>query len=372
MVRSFGGGGIENVEIHKANALAEISGNEVYLIVTDNPLNYHMAGEISPKVKFIDLGVNYYESTSIFEMLCKRPAKQRLHCKRLKQALNMIKPDIVVSADMAEKNIIPKIAGKWKTVREFHLVRTKHLPKSKSLWERFANYVSYLDQSRMVWKYDSIVTLTNEDKQSNWNGDERVEVIPNPVGFSCTESAALESKRVVAMGRLVEQKNFKSLIRAFKIVAEKHPDWTLDIYGEGPQRAMLNKKIADMGLEQNVFLRGYTDDARGVMLGASCFALSSLYEGFGVVLVEAMMCGLPIVSYACPCGPKDIISDGSDGFLVPVGDEQAMADRICQLIDDKELRQRMGKAAKEKANKYKIENIIPQWMNLFNRLIDKK
>ena len=108
------------------------------------------------------------------------------------------------------------------------------------------------------------------------------------------------------------------------------------------------------------------------MLKASAFVLTSIFEGFGLVIVEAMSCGLPVVSYACPCGPKDIISEGKDGYLVPVNDEEALAEKICLLIEDEEKRKEMGKAAKAKAEQYSVEHITDMWMKLFNALLHER
>ena len=182
----------------------------------------------------------------------------------------------------------------------------------------------------------------------------------------------LTEKRVIAAGRLVRQKNFASLIRAWKEVHAKHPDWKLDIYGEGSLKTSLEKLIADLQLEGAVCLQGKTQEIFKEMTNSSIFVLSSIYEGFGLVIVEAMSCGLPVVSYACPCGPKDIIEDGKDGFLVEVNDEQTLAARINQLIEDEELRRQMSQAALQKSEKYKMERIIPMWMDLFEKLKREK
>ena len=211
--------------------------------------------------------------------------------------------------------------------------------------------------------------LTEEDKTTNWKGWNNVSVIPNPVAFASEEVSRLEKNRVVSLGRLENQKNYASLIKSFKIVNGVHPNWNLDIYGSGSQRNQLQSLINELNLGENVHLMGTTNNVRNVLISASAFALSSIMEGFAVVLVEAMECGVPVVSYQCPCGPKDIISDGVDGFLVPVGNEQMMADRICTLIEDEELRRKMGASAKEKAKKYHIDDITKQWMSLFNELI---
>ena len=125
-------------------------------------------------------------------------------------------------------------------------------------------------------------------------------------------------------------------------------------------------------MTNNIFLKGYTYDIFSPLYKASIFTLTSLFEGLPLVIIEAMSCGVPVVSYACPCGPQDIIADGHDGFLVPVNNEKVLADRICRLIEDKELRKEMGKAARLKAEQYDIKNIIPMWMELFNQLINEK
>lgn len=146
----------------------------------------------------------------------------------------------------------------------------------------------------------------------------------------------------------------------------------LEIWGEGELRTELEEQIRNNQLTNNIFLKGYTYDIFSPLYEASIFTLTSLFEGLPLVIIEAMSCGVPVVSYACPCGPQDIIADGHDGFLVPVNNEKVLADRICRLIEDKELRKEMGKAARLKAEQYDIKNIIPMWMELFNQLINEK
>lgn len=173
------------------------------------------------------------------------------------------------------------------------------------------------------------------------------------------------------MGRLEHVKNFTSLISAFRIVAQRHPDWTLKIYGDGSLKDSLQNQINESGLQNNVFLMGFSNDMERALRQSSIFAFSSLVEGFALVIVEAMECGLPVVSYQCPCGPKDIITDGKDGFLVPVNDEQMLAEKICDLIEDENLRRQMAAAAREKALRYRDSSIAEQWMKLFEEIVNK-
>lgn len=371
-------GGIEKVTIVKANALAEIPGNEVFIVVKNLSGDFRIA-EISSKVHVVNLGVISRTAKTYIHLMINVLDDLRRYNRRLKKALNEIQPDIVVSTGQSERYKLPSIKGKWKTIRELHFVRSFFYNRIEvknigdKVWHYFMTmFVDNYDFGHKIWKYDRIVLLTEEDKKTNWPNDKRIEVIPNPQTFTSDRKSLLTAKKVVAVGRYVHQKNFTSLIQAFRLVVEKHPDWSLDIYGDGSEKMQLQSLIEEMGLESNVFLRGYTSQVREKMLEASCYVLSSLYEGFPLVLIEAMTCGLPVVSYACPCGPKDMMTDGKDGFLVPVGDERTLADRICRLIEDEELRKSMGQAAKETSEKYKLENVVQMWMDLFHRLLDDK
>lgn len=366
-------GGMEMVTINKANALADINGNEVYIVVIDN-----VRGEpfynISPKVKLIDFKIDFFKNDyqlSKLRYFFNVFYKKQLYKHRLKEFFKQLKPDIVVSVGDLEKNILPGLRKYVKAIiREFHFTRNFQNienPKFnffKSLGLKLENY--YLK------KYDHIIVLTREDLLKNWNEYKNVSVIPNPITFQSKQRALLENAKVISVGRLHFQKNYDSLIRAFRIVVNRHPGWSLDIYGPGPEKQSLQTLIHELQLDNNVFLKGRTSNVQEKMLEASCFVLSSRYEGLPLVIIEAMSCGLPIVSYDCPCGPKDIISDGIDGFLVPYGDEETLADKICILIEHPKIRQQMGNAAFQKADNYSTDKITQRWMNLFENITSNK
>lgn len=368
-------GGIQRVTIAKANALADISDNEVYIIVSDNREGL-IVHPLSPKVHLIDLDVNYYQDDwkSKWHVLKGIVVKRRKHKKKLAKVLHEINPDIVISVGQSEKNMIPAISGRWVKVRELHFTKNYRWFHAHSIFSKtLAIFGDLYDYFYKIRQYDRIIVLTYEDKESHWKGYKNVSVIPNPISFSdIAANNTLEGKKVIAIGRLNAPKNFSSLIRSYRIVAQKHPDWILEIYGDGEQKYNLLQLIEQFDLRKQVYLRGFTSEVQRELLNASCFVLSSTFEGFGLVITEAMSCGLPVVSYACPCGPKDIISEGVDGFLVPVNDEQGLADRICRLIENEEMRKAMGKAARLKAEQYRIEKIIPMWMDLFNQLLKEK
>ncbi len=364
-------GGIEFVTITKANALAALPGYEVYIIVTDNAKPPIVP--LHPAVKLIDLKINYFVNDwkSRWYVLYGIFVKRIIHKRRLARVLRQITPDIVVSVGRSEKNMIPKIRGNWKCIREFHSVRTYRNISATNLFKKILALGGNIADSFTLSRYDKIVTLTQEDKYTNWKPDDNVTVIPNPIRTSFNVHSELKAKRVVSSGRLVYVKNHISLIRAFRLVAIKHPDWSLDIYGEGELRRELEQEIKQLGLEENVKLCGCISNPAKAYSESSIFALSSIFEGLPLVLLEAMACGLPVVSYTCPCGPRDIITDGKDGFLVPVNDEQQLADRICRLIEHEDIRRQMGAAALEKSKNFSIDKIMILWTALFDSLVKK-
>jgi glycosyltransferase involved in cell wall biosynthesis len=363
-------GGIEMVTLTKANALATL-GYDVYLVVTDNKKQPIVP--LYPSVNLVDLDINYYADDwkSRWHVLYGIFVKRILHKKRLANLLHEIQPDVVVSVGTAEKNMLPKIRGKWKCIREFHYSRTYRILKSESVFDKILALGGNMLDKFTLRKYDMIVALTEEDKAANWKSYNNVVVMPNPIRSSFDVISNLMSKRIVVAGRLTRQKNFMSLVRAFSVVSAKHPDWSLDICGEGCQRQMLEQEIEHLNLCDNVNLHGFTSDLPTAYSESSLFVLTSVYEGLPLVIIEAMSCGLPIVSYACPCGPRDIISDGKDGFLVPVNDETLLADRICYLIEHEDVRLQMGAAAIEKSRQFSLDKIMARWTSLFDSLVSE-
>ena len=217
-------------------------------------------------------------------------------------------------------------------------------------------------------RYDATVVLTRQDREENWKGRKGVHVIPNPCIWKPERSSSLDCPKAVAVGRLVPVKGFNLLINAWEKVAVSHPEWTLEIWGDGPEREPLERLVREKGLEKNVLLCGSTGKVREKLLQSSMLVFSSLFEGFGMVLVEALACGVPCVAFECPCGPRDVISPEEDGLLIPPGNTDELARAIVRLMEQPELRSRMGAAARNKAARYAMEAVSSAWMKLFHEL----
>ncbi len=367
-------GGTERITVTKANALARIPTNEVFIIVAYNRNN---SINTLDNVKLIDLDVRYYADSGLGKIkeLLFVLNKRKEHARKMWSALESISPDIVVSTGMSEKFFIKNlsISSNPCFVREIHFSKYYRRLTSESLYEKIIAFWGELfDYKISIGGYDKIVVLTDEDRLTNWKSNPKVVSIPNPLSQPSTEISDLSNKTVISAGRLERQKNFESLISAWRYVSSKHPDWILKIYGYGSQYDLLLSQIKTLGLTGSVFLEGFSNDIMHEISQSSIYTLTSITEGMPLVLIEAMTCGVPIVSYMCPSGPKDIISENENGFLVPVGDEKALADRINQLIEVEELRRKMGGKALEMSKAYSLDMIIPRWMALFNELLEEK
>lgn len=367
-------GGIQAVTRAKAAALAAIPGNEVVLVIAND--SRQTASSLPQGVRVVHLGVNYYEDDwkGFLYVLKGILVRRRRHAVALRNVLDELKPDIVISVGQSEKFMIPRLSRNrpWKTVREFHYSGTYRKDYARlqgGLRARLVAAVSdFYEFGLGQGSYDATVVLTRQDREENWRGKYGVHVIPNPCILRPERSAALECRRAAAVGRLVPVKGFDLLIQAWEKVAAVHPEWELDIWGDGPERGALERLVREKGLQGKVFLRGVTGDVQGRLLQSSMLVFSSLFEGFGMVLVEAMACGVPCVAFECPCGPRDVISPEVDGLLVPPGDVEQLSLAIIRLMEQPELRRSMGAAAREKAAHYALDAMAAHWMDLFREL----
>ena len=354
-------GGLEAITVAKANLLAE-KGHQVWIITCCDG-SPRSPFPLSEKVTIygIDFPGRYKFPRNMFHIFFTLK-------KKLRGLLREINPDIVVSADGVDKWLIPARKPSWSSVREIHSVHDNRRRTTGPLFEKLIVRVGELIDYKLIKRYDRIVILTEEDYEAYWKNLANVCVIPNFCRFKRGKLSGLSHKKIIAIGRLSDVKDIPSLLRVVRIVFNKHPDWCLDILGEGEDRPLIEDLINRYSLKDNVFLRGTQANVQDWIAESSILALTSRYEGFSMVLVEAMTCGLPVVSYACPVGPRDIISDGVDGFLVPPGNEEVFASRLCELIEDEPKRKQMGAAALKKAERFQSDIVISRWIDLFKQL----
>jgi glycosyltransferase involved in cell wall biosynthesis len=365
-------GGMERVLTLKVNYLVETYGYEVHIILTDGKTRrpYY---SLNPSVRIHQLDVNYDHLYG--KLLPQRIwgyfVKQRQFKSRLNICLNQIKPDMTISLLRREINFISKMTDGSIKIGEIHFNKSNYREFSNN---KFPHFVQ--KEVRQYWmgqlirklrRLKRFVVLSEEDAKE-WVELSNVEVISNPLSFNPDKQSSCDSKRVIADGRYMPQKGFDRLIPAWKLVAEQHPDWQLHIYGDG-NRAVLESLIVANQVQTSCFLEHNVPNIVDKYCESSIFVLFSRFEGFGMVLTEAMICGVPPVSFACPCGPRDIIQNGQDGFLVANGNINGLADKICYLIEHEDIRKEMGIKAKENVKRYLPENIMPKWKVLFESVL---
>lgn len=277
----------------------------------------------------------------------------------LKELFAKENPDIIIIVDAGRSFVnIPATRG-------FTTITWEHFNINTN-W-----HLMHTFSRRIAVKYsDMIVTLTQGDANAYQRkfGAKKVISIPNPVTVDVAEKTPMTEKRVLAVGRIVDQKGFDLLVQAWHIAHPKASDWKLRIVGAGKLQKDLEKLILSLGLKNSVEILPPTQDVVSQYKQASIFALSSRHEGLPLVLIEAMAIGLPAVSFDCETGPRDIITDGKTGILVPPLDVEKMAEALVDLMTNTEKRMEFSKNAIEESAKFGIEAIVDQWEALFNQL----
>ncbi len=365
-------GGMERVLAGKANWLAR-QGVADILIVTTDQRGQKPFFELDTRIHQTDLNINYEQNNggSFLNKLVRYPLKQIRHRHRLTRLLKAEKPDVVISMFCNDAPFLPRIKDGSRKILEIHFSRYKRLQYGrKGLWA-LADKWRYRNDKRIAARFDKFVVLTQEDC-GYWNADSPMRnicVIPNARTFPPLKGRDVSvcHNTVLAVGRYNTQKAFDRLIDVwFRVCCSKdYPGgWKLRIVGDGELRDELQRRIDTLGLNRSILLGGAETDMQSVYGSSDIYAMTSLYEGLPMVLLEAQAAGLPIVSMTCKCGPRDVVTDGEDGFLVPEGDLDAMAERLLLLMNGSDLRKRMSQAALRGSDRFDRDMIMRKWVSL--------
>ena len=366
--------GTERVISDKMNWLSD-HGYEVTLVTYEQGQHPH-AFQLHPGIRHVDLDVRFFELSKYGRI------KHLWHLKRmrmqfrsrLQSLVDEIQPDIIVATTYSMKmmDIILTIRTCARKIVESHVacytVKKSYDYSGKPLLSKLASLYDQWILGKLNMA-ETLVALTEGDAAEWRKYVSNVVVIPNPVTLYPDTVLPHDGsgRRALCVGRLHDQKGYDMLVDAFAMIADKCPEWKIDIFGDGPDKAMLIEKINHYGLSDRIIINAPTSSIFNEYQSSEFLILSSRYEGFALVLLEAMACGIPCVSYKCKFGPEDIIVDGENGLLVENGNVKELAEKILWMATHNEDRIRMGKQAREVVGNYKMELMMQRWVSLFQK-----
>lgn len=353
-----GTGGLERVLSIKASYLADHYAYDVTILSLNNG-HQNPFYNFSDRIKMIGVPVE----GNPFHYIAG-------YIRGIQSIVKIINPDVISVCDDGLKGFfIPKLLGsKTPIVYERHVSKEIEMNEDFSFIKKSLIQFKWRLMERLASQFSAFVVLTSGN-QNEWRSLKNIVVIPNPLSFYPLESSTLKNNTVIAVGKQGYQKGYDRLLTAWHLVQERHPNWHLEIYGTIVPEFKLQEHADALGLKTTVHFYPPEKDIQSKYLDASVYVMSSRFEGFGMVLIEAMACGVPCVSFDCNYGPSDIIADGADGYVVPNGDCTALANGIITLLDDATLRMRMGANAKFNVQRFLPEIIVKQWDDLFKQLV---
>lgn len=366
-------GGTERILIEKMNWLSDY-GFEV-IVLTSEQGCHSFPFELSAKVKHIDLNVRFFTlyQYSIFFRFFKMWRMKRLFQRKFNAFIEEHSPDIVICTTYIASylSVMVRCPLSFKKVAESHIdkryLTNNYYLNRKSLLSLWRSKLELKMTEKLVRHFDLLVTL-NQTDANDWAPFVRTKIITNTVHQNDIGKISDGSrKHAIFVGRYTEQKGLDDLFAIWELVHKCHPDWHLDLYGDGEKRGELLAQAER--IQANIHIYMSSANIFEKYVNSSIFLLTSHYEPFGLVLPEAMSCGLPVVSFEAD-GPCKIITDGVDGFLIKDRDIKKFADRVCQLIENKSLRLKMGQAGILSAQHYSANIIMPQWKELFESLVN--
>ncbi|WP_379968531.1 glycosyltransferase family 4 protein [Epilithonimonas sp. UC225_85] len=362
-------GGTEKVLSSKASYFAE-NGHEVTILISDQH-DKALAYPLSDKIKITDLKITSQLTGKIkFIGFFQNILTLR---KIYEQEIKKINPDVIIVLERGyEDFIIPYILKDIPKIREYHFSRkaSEFLESKLASGQKYKKKILRKFYEYHYKNYDKLVLLTKKDQQS-WKDFSNTTVIPNVVEFSdhpVSETILNRPKNIITVGSMADdRKGFSVLINIWSKLEQKFPEWTLNIYGDGPYRRNYEKSIRDLSLK-NLILHGTTNQITEKYSESQLFVMTSNGEGLPMVIIEALSQGVPVIAYDCYCGPSDILEKDKGGVLIDFGNESQFIQQLELLMKDESLREVKSKEAHEVAKNYALKEIMPRWINLFNEV----
>lgn len=367
--------GIERILTCKMNYIVNHTSHKIYLTTYEQqsqPLPFPLDANINYTP--LDIVMPQRSDMTLFQWLKAYHAARKCFKNQFKSLVNDICPDIVVSTVYSYQvlDIIIKTCHQEgiKTVMESHtqgetVTLSQKFKYNQYLFRLFSLWDGYIMKSLRYC--NCVVTLTKQDIPFWQKYAKRIEVIPNMLTITPKKVTDYEVKRVISAGRYMSEKGFDMLLEAWHLLPGEFRDWHLYIFGNG-DRSMYQNIVDKYNMEETVHLMPATNDIAEEFSKSSLYVMGSRYEGFGLVLAEAMSCGLPCVSFDCPYGPREIVKDGEDGLLAKYKDIEDLAQKMALLMSDTELRRKMGEQALRNIARYEPGTIMSQWINLFQNI----
>lgn len=340
--------GTERAVTNLANILKSL-GNTVYIISIAS-FEGNCPYSLDESIKIIHLGLPFNKHSFVFAFF---------HYSRILQKLKKYSNELKIN----------------------YMIGTYHLlncslsflpPRIKTIGCEHFNYeasgkLNNLLKRLFYKKLDSIVLLTERDRRK-YSFCKNTYVIPNSLSFRPNGQSSCSNKIMISLGRLTKQKGYDLLIEAIAPIKSELSDWKIILYGDGEDKEKLLQMIDVLQLSEIIELHAPVTNVEEVYKNASIYLSSSRWEGFPMVCLEAQSCGLPCVTFDCPCGPGEIVEDGKTGFVVPLADKEMFANKLLELVSNENLRKQFGEKAAFEVKRYSTENISKLWENLFNSL----
>lgn len=353
-----GSGGLERVLSVKTSELATRFHHNV-TIVTLNEFPVEPFYDFSSKVRFESIAVSG------------NPVRYlRAYLNGLSEVINRISPDVIIICDDGLKAFFLPwlLRSKIPVIYERHVSKLIESRQNQTPMQVITTRAKWKLMGLLAGRFTRFVLLT-EGTKKEWKHLKNTVVIPNPLPFYPDTVSDLSAKKVIAVGKMSYQKGYDLLLQSWKLLYGEFPDWKLEIYGKKDLIGDLEQQAVALGIRDAVCFFDPVADIARKYLQSSVYAMSSRYEGFGMVLIEAMACGVPCVSFDCDFGPSEIIAHETDGLLVRNGDCEQLAKALSTLMRDESLRRAYGANARENVRRYSTESIVETWDKLINQVV---